>query len=310
MAQVNWIFLDDQGGRHRIGIYHGDRSGHLMIHCNMRVVQIDFSVKETKMYSFFVEDELCEVIVERLKTGNFGYEFRVNKKVDTPRNRIRRIDNRRNNKKLALFITGVVLVIAALFFGLRWYGSEQDAKRMSKSSILHGVNRHNIQQLAKEGKSSTAVFQMENINGQPLAVYRFSTDDGREIRESIPTGGEEWLLQNGFPLLSGDAFEAVYLPSNPEVHRVEPYRPTHGTIEGYIRRSLELEMRLHPSDGPEKTLCRIMTIAERENWTALADILFQEKTPEQNERHNRDSYMRLMRDPEVMKAVEGRCWDK
>ena len=64
MAQMNWIYLDDRGGRHSIGLYHGDRSGHMLIHCNRKIIQIDFSVKETKTYSFFVEDEFCEMIVD------------------------------------------------------------------------------------------------------------------------------------------------------------------------------------------------------------------------------------------------------
>ena len=61
MAQIGWVYLDNYGGRHRVGLYHGDQTGHLVIHCNLRVVQIDFSVRDTKRYSFFIEDELCEI---------------------------------------------------------------------------------------------------------------------------------------------------------------------------------------------------------------------------------------------------------
>lgn len=311
MAQVNWVYLDDQGGRHRIGLYHGDRSGHLMIHCNMRVVQIDFSVRDTKIYSFFVEDELCEIVVEKMKQGHFGYEFRVNKKIDTPRNRIRRIDNRRNNKKLAAFVTGVVVVIAAIFFGLKWYGRGQDALRMSKTSIAHNLNRSNLQRLAEQGRSSTCVLHQEVINNRPTGVYTFKTADSMSIRGVFPVADTGLvLLQNGFPLTAGDAFEVLYLPSDPEVHRVELFRPTHGTVEQYIKLALQEEQRRNPALSKEKNLCRVLTLAERQNWTSLADVIFQEKTPAQNERHNQETYLRLMRTPEVIKAVEEGCWDK
>jgi hypothetical protein len=311
MAQVNWVYLDDQGGRHRVGVYHGDRSGHLMIHANRRVMQIDFSVLDSKTYSFFIEDELCEVVVEKMKNGRFGYEFRVNKKIDTPRNRIRRVDNRRNNKLLAFFITGVVVVIALMFFGLKWYGKGQDTRRMSQTSIIHNLSKSNIKRLAVEGRSSTAYLHLEEINAKQVGVYTFKTADSTEIRGvfSVADTGSV-ILQNGFPLRTGDAFTLIYLPADPQVHRIELFQPTQPTISNYIALALAVEHRADTTVSKEKSLCRILTVAEWQNWIALADFIFQEKTPAQNPRHNRDTYLRLLRNPEVVKALEAGCWDK
>ena len=154
MAQMNWVYLDNRGGRHRVGLYHGDQSGHVMLHCNMRVVQIDFSVKETKMYSFFIEDELCEVTLEVQPDGRFGYDFQVNKNVDTPRNRERKADNRRDNRQVAWFVAGFVALLAVVFFGLKWYGSEQQKKRMSATSLFSQLTEQSASRLGHEGKNA------------------------------------------------------------------------------------------------------------------------------------------------------------
>ena len=311
MAQVNWIYLDDCGGRHSVGVYHGDRSGHLMIHCNRRVVQIDFSVRSPKTYSFFIEDEFCEVIIDKMPNGRFGYEFRVNKTIDTPRNRIRRIDNQRNNKKLAALIIGVVLFLTLVFFSLKWYGLQQEAKSNAKTSILHNVSKANIKQLAATGRSSTSVLHLEEINAKRVGVYTFKLADSSEVRGVFDVSDNgQVLLPNGFPLQAGDAFETIYLPADPQVHRIELYRPTHATISRYIQTAFVTEHRLHPNESKEKCLCRVLTIAESQNWRALADIIFQESSPELNPRHNQDSYLRLIRNPELLQKMEQGCWDK
>jgi hypothetical protein len=311
MAQVNWVYLDDQGGRHRVGIYHGDRTGHLMIHANMRVVQVDFSVLNSKTYSFFIEDELCEVIVEKMKNGHFGYEFRVNKTVDTPRNRIRRIDNKRTNRQLTWFVVGVVAVIALVFFGLLWYGKGQDDKRVASTAIAHNITKSNIKQLAAEGRTSSVFLRLESHEGNNTCQYYFKTADSTVIRGNFPVAATTpVILQNGFPLHPDDAFEVIYLPSDPQVHRIELFRPTRATINQYIKSALEVEKRTNPTVAEAKSLCRILTIAESQNWTALAHFIHQEQSPQQNKRYNQDSYLRLLRNPEVEKLVQDGCWNK
>jgi len=310
MGQINWVYLDNCGGRHRVGLFHGDRTGHLLIHCNMKVVQIDFSVLETKTYSFFIEDELCEVIAEKMQNGRFGYEFRVNKTIDTPRNRIRRVDNRRNNRLLALFIVGVVIVIAGFVFALTSYGKREDMRRMSKTSIAHNLGKSNQRKLMETGRSSVSTLHVEAINAKRIGVYTFKTADSIEIRgvfEVADTG--MILLQNGFPLRNGDSFDTYYLPSDPQAHRVELFQPTKATVTRYIAHALAVEE--HSSgDSRGKSLCRVLTVAELLQWPALADFIFQDKTAVENPAHNKETYLRLVRGGEVEKAVAAGCWDK
>ena len=77
MSQFSWTLLDDFGKRYEIGLYHGDRSKYVLIYVNKKPIVVDFSIKETKKYSFYVGHELCEMKIEK-KTGQFYYSFITN----------------------------------------------------------------------------------------------------------------------------------------------------------------------------------------------------------------------------------------
>ena len=155
MAQVGWVYLDDFGGQHKVGLYHGDRTGHVLLHCDLRIVQVDFSVKENCTYSFFVEDELCQVSIYKEKEG-FSYDFQVNKKIDTPRNRLRKEDDRRNRKYIAIMIAGLVLVVSCIFMGLRWWGSQHREAGWTTRGLSSGLAPDTELRLAAEGRSAVA----------------------------------------------------------------------------------------------------------------------------------------------------------
>lgn len=311
MAQMNWVYLDNQGGRHRVGLYHGDQSGHVMIHCNLRVVQIDFSVKETKMYSFFIEDELCEVLLERQPDGRFGYDFQVNKKVDTPRNRERKAHHRRDNQHVAWFVGGFVTLLAAVFFGLRWYGSEQSKKRMSATSLFSQLTEQAASRLGHEGKNAEVQLIVVQQGDQREVYYGFVTADSVRISghfSAADTG--QVLLPTGFPLTDRDAFAVRYLPDDPQVHRLDFHQPTPTTVMDYLRRAIEAEQRSHPALSAERNRCTVLTAFEQEGWQCLGHFIGQKTLPQKGLRYHRDSYLRFVREPEFVRAVERDCWDQ
>ena len=115
---MHWTYLDDRGGRHRVGLYHGSQSGHVMVLCNGRVIVIDFNVLDTKKYSFLINDELCDLHLER-QNGRFAYGLEINKQADTPANQRRR---RRDRSHLiqSLLIAAVMFAVigTSVFFML------------------------------------------------------------------------------------------------------------------------------------------------------------------------------------------------
>lgn len=312
MAQMNWVFLDDFGGRHKVGLYHGDRSGHVMIHCNMRVMQVDFSVKDSKMYSFFIEDELCEVILDK-QNGVFSYEFRVNKKVDTPRNRDRRQAEGQTRKYMGFLAGGLILVLLIAFVGLRWFGQAQEAKRMASSSIVSRYSKANMQRLAAEGKRTVArlhLTQADNPGERKISYVLLGLDSLMEQGDFRVENTAQILLPNGFPFTEGDEFEAVYLPAEPQVHRVDFFYPARSTTTTYIRLANQAERQNNPGFSAEKSICRVLLTAEKMGWTSLAHFIFQDKPSDENARHNQLSYERLMNDQELFKALHENCAGK
>jgi hypothetical protein len=280
-----------------------------MIHCNMRVIQVDFSVKETKMYSFFIEDELCELILEN-KDGRFGYEFRVNKKVDTPRNRIRRAQEGETRRYMALLATGLVLVLAVAFMGLRWYGRTQEAKRMAKTCVFSQYSRENAKKLAQDGKQTTArLHLMLNTEGPERRIsYALLGLDSLMEQGSFtvaPTG--PITLPNGFPFAEGDDFEAIYLPYQTGIHRVEFFQPSARTLARYFDLAVAAERQAHPEQHPEFSACRARVVVEKIGWVNLAHFVFQEKTRQENARFNQESYQRLVADPQFRETVRNYC---
>jgi len=310
MAQVSWVYLDDFGGRHRIGLYHGDRSGHLLLHCDALIVQVDFSVKETRRYSFFVEDELCEVSVVKEPQG-FSYDFQVNKKLDTPRNRLRRSDERRTRKQMALLITGLVIVVAGVVFGLRWWGRQQKTDQLAGMSLSSRLTPENERLLAAGGSKAVAQLFVVHEALKRRVFYGFITTSSNQISGyfSVPDTGLI-ILPNGFPLHDRDAFSVRYLPADPSIHQVSFDEPDAKTIRGYLEQAGLAEAAGHPEATPGHSLCVAQLTLREKGWPALADLIFQSAPAERNAQHNRDTYLRLVREPEFSKKVKQACWDR
>ncbi len=310
MAQVSWVYLDDFGGRHRIGLYHGDRTGHLLLHCDALIVQVDFSVKESRTYSFFVEDELCEVSIFKEKQG-FSYDFQVNKKVDTPRNRLRKTDESRTRKQMALLIAGLVVVVASLVLGLRWWGQRSKTDRLADTSLTSRLSPENEQLLAAVGNNTVAQLIVVHEALQRRVFYGFTTAANDQIsgRFSVPDTGLI-LLPNGFPLRDRDAFSVRYLPTDPRVHRVNFDQPDPETVRGYLEQAHLAQQAAHPEATPGHSLCVAQITLREKGWPHLADLIFQQVPAERNPRHNRESYLRLVREPEFAKKVKQACWDR
>lgn len=115
MSQFTWTYIGDEGALHRVGLFHGDSTGHLMIYCNTRIVVIDFGVTTSKNYSFFIDDELCDIAVEEID-GKFSYGFKVDEVTDTPRNRGRRKMARAEHRQIFVFSLIFLSLLSAVLY--------------------------------------------------------------------------------------------------------------------------------------------------------------------------------------------------
>ena len=85
------------------------------MYCNTRIVVIDFNVLTSKKYSFFIDEELCDIDVEE-KEGKFSYGFTIDQITDTPRNRGRRKMNRIQTRQTLMMALVFVIMITAVVF--------------------------------------------------------------------------------------------------------------------------------------------------------------------------------------------------
>lgn len=117
MSQLSWIYLDDFGGKHQVGLYHGDRTGHVMVYVNSKVIIIDFHIRDTKKYSFYIGGELCELELEKAENERFKYGLKINEKANTPLNRIRKKYRQRDMiKSLALMFIVIILIVGLSYY--------------------------------------------------------------------------------------------------------------------------------------------------------------------------------------------------
>ncbi|NJC28088.1 hypothetical protein [Neolewinella antarctica] len=116
MPQLSWSITGHTGQIYRLGLFHGDADGHVVVHCNDKVMAIDFNVAESKTYSVFLDQELCEVSIDHTGGNNFDYDCRINREVDTPlnerRNKLKEEDRRMEQLQLiGLLAVGIVLLL-------------------------------------------------------------------------------------------------------------------------------------------------------------------------------------------------------
>lgn len=311
MAQLGWVYLDPQGGRHRVGLYHGDNTGHLLIHCNLRVIQVDFSVKETKSYSFFIEDELCQIEIFKERDGSFSYDFKTDRKVDTPLNRQRKALGRQNLKYVLWLALGLLIVVLGATYGLYRFDKWQDGARFMENSLLSSEAMTSQGKLATQGKPAVAQLFFHQDGKQKKVLYTFVTADSVRATGQFKVPEETpFILPTGFPLAENDAFKVTYLPGYPRIHRVEFDVPARSTITRYLQLAKDMEQQSHPTESADYVACLVLTAAEKRNWPVLGEFIFQQKTPGENSRYNADTYLKMIRDPGLAALVKQECWDK
>ncbi len=113
MNQFHWTYWDHFGRQHIVGILHGIKSGHLVIHLNSRILIIDFNVLNAKKYSFLINEEICELQIKEEDSG-FKYNLGVNEEQAAKRKAI----EKQANRKFLYQQIGAVALTTLLLFGI------------------------------------------------------------------------------------------------------------------------------------------------------------------------------------------------
>lgn len=115
MNQLQWKYTGNYGKPYEVALAHGEESGHLVIYCNTNILVIDFKVLDSKKYSFFIDDELVDLSIEKTGEG-FEYDCQINTNAKTPLNEKRR---KSNQEDIRLIMGGLIVVLALMLIALK-----------------------------------------------------------------------------------------------------------------------------------------------------------------------------------------------
>jgi len=275
MGQYTWKYVETQQPQ-TVTLYHGDTTGHVLITLNSKVLIIDFKVRETKSYSFFIDEELCEVHIKR-NEDSFSYSFEIDKNVQTPLNERRKKTEKKHLWQTAGFFGSMVLAVILIILGIQW------SKRQTS--------------------------KINNYDGETTAIISLSEEENNYTYEIDGLLYENELSQlpteiNNFPLETNDEFLIKYSKYKPEKHQFSFDLPTEKQIEKYTQRAIDKQVSTFPNKSKEHARCLVNIGFGMKGNSALADFYFQDKSENENSKHNANSYKRLIRSVEFQQKAK------
>lgn len=283
LAQCNWVYAADNGTRYNVGLFHSTDKGHVLIHCNGEVMLIDFEIFGTKSYSFFLEEELCTIQLHR-KGDRMHYAFEIDKRTDTPRNRLRKKIDAKTSRQTWLFFG--TLVTVALLFGIHMAGYKERQANLDygRQIDLYGTDVY--------ARVSNTVPAGDSVR---LSVAFL---DGITPREHHAVRSQDQLLalSHGIPIEPGFEFRVRYLGTNPANVRFFFEEPSPGQQERFMEATLARHLAAQPQLTRGRAACQVEAAYQIRGLAGLADLYFQGAPPSENPYHNTQTYQRLVRD--------------
>ena len=271
MAQLQWTVPGYGGRNYRVGMYHGEDSGHLMVHCNNKVMLIDFGVKDSKNYSFFLDEELFELHLTR-ENGRFSYELKHNEDIDSPHNRRR--DQEKKTGRWRMIAAGVVLVFFAIVLLAAWSNSPVERQELVDALALGAGQQTEVSLFVK--------------NQRWHATYR--VDD--QIKQvEVPSTHPIKVKQ--LDLRAGHRFAARYHNEQTDVLYIDWNAPAEETLAEFMRQAMVYHASVHPELSPQQIGCQVRLVYEIEGMSGLGTLMGQKRTDAP--KHNLRDYLKLTR---------------
>lgn len=272
---------------------HSPKSGHLLVYCNSKIILIDFHILENKSYSLFIDEQLCEILIEK-HGEDYQYGFEINTKADTPLNRARKKMEKKHLMQSLLFAGGLILMVALFSFGMNKWNNIKD-----KAVLGDRLTRAGLETKARI---------LETQEGQDRRVSYFFLVDGKAytIKKDFPDD-KPIILETGMPLEAGDEFVVRYMPTNPKAHVIDYKRPTPDQIKVYHQRAVDSYINNNPEADTTYVNCLAEVAYDMKGLSAYADFYFLNTSPSSNPTHNTDSFNRLVRDIPLKEKVQEKC---
>jgi len=294
--QFNWTYLADNGKHHQVVLMHGATSGHLLVYCNTSILLIDFGVLKTSSYSFFIEEELCELRIVR-EGDEFSYGFDVNREADTPLNNARKEKEKKYLYQSLFFMGGLMFIVSLFIVGLTFYHKNQDQSKL-------------MDQLLTVGKETSARIVIDpNDLDAKITSFFFANGTSYSASTKLTPSKETSpiLLNSGMPLENGDEFLVRYLPEAPQRNLIDFDKPTAKTLEKYQNRAIHQYLLKNPELSQEEVKCLVETAFALKSIEGYALFYFSTANSEVNINHNINTFNRLYRDLPFQEAIAKNC---
>lgn len=262
-----------------------------MIYVGKKIIVVDFSVRDSKTYSFFINDELCEIRLER-KDMKMLYHFEINKEADTPRNKARKKTEKKYFRQSLIFMGTILaaIIMLSIFFS--------NTLKPQKAMV----------ELLEHPSKTVGQIKIDSTKKPPLLTYFFIAQNKSFTEQSNHFEQAKSLQFNLLPLESGDEFVVEYAQSNPSVNKIRFEQPTEKQIATYATRAFQQHLKLNPNLEAKKEACKFDIAYKMKGLPALADFYFQNTSSLDNSKHNKKSYLRLVRSLPFTKEVDKNCW--
>jgi hypothetical protein len=269
--QQQWTFIDNKSKQHRIMLVHSTKSGKLLIHYNYKtVILYDLDVFKSSKYSFFIDDELCEIHVIR-NLQSYNYHFFVNKEANTPLNQARKKIDTRDKKYTWTFVIVLFTMVGIFVYFSRFLSEQRDRDRLELVYTNYGQN-------------TTAT--IENINF-PSVFYRFETIEGKIVQDKIEPCYMPWA--------KGDTFSLRYVFINPALHRIDTTHFDWVARQRMFENVRQIQQANHLDQDIVYINHLLNTAYELHGLEGWKHIYFQSLNSD-NVPYNQNSYLRMVRD--------------
>lgn len=292
MAQTGWKFTSSEGKAYYVGLFHGEESGHLLIYCGPNIMHMDFSVLQGGTYTFLIDDDLCEVVIEPAHSG-FSYQFFANREKEAERKELRQKTDSKYRRQTIYFAIGFFVVIFCLSIVMVVrYGKLKEAQRKALSPI--GFKEKTV-----------AKVELETAYGDTLVVrYRFLVRDKAYSNVLLLPSGKTPF---GLPIEQGDEFTVFYAEGQPFSNSLKWSMPSEAQVARYREKITALHHTLNPELTKQRAACEVNVAFEIKGLEGLADFYYQRTPPEENPEHNDLTYKRLVRDVPFQQAAQKAC---
>lgn len=270
LAQFQWRVLGSLGTYFHIGVYHGADSGHLVVHCNSKVLLVDFGVKEPRQYPFFLDDELYELHIVQDGSG-YRYNLVHNREVDSPINRKKQAERKYDRWLMKAGVAALVLLVLVGFFV---------ASQMATSDKRLAAR-------LRDGEGVATQIGLTQYGGQWEVSYRA---DNRLITQPL----RDTLHGLRFPLATGDVFAGRYWPSRPKVFCIQWDAPNEPMLRRYATLATREHALRHPNLSAEQVICQVQAAYDCDGAEGLAKMYHQNRND--GGLYNPDAYLRMVRD--------------